>query len=448
MAKTVQEAKISTPAARKKLPEGMHWRGIAADLHLGYRKGARGGRWLARWYVGDQKYKQEIIGTADDAVKADGVDCLTFEQAKAAAARLLTQRRLDAAAAEAGPVATVRAAVDAYLIVRDSRAAGQSGRPQEKSDARQRMTKHVMGAEIADIKLHNLKERDLLSWRDGLPSELAASTVRRLINDFKAALNAEAKRHREHLPAETVIVIKNGLTAPEDSSPVARDDQALSDADVRRIVDAAHRVDADGGWEGDLARMVTVLAATGARFSQVVRMKVVDVQTAQSRLMIPTSRKGKGAKASSHIAFRVGEDVIAALRPAIAGRRGADPLLLRWRHKQIKGTGTTPPRWERDERGPWRRAAEMARPWHDITKAAGLPADVVPYALRHSSIVRQLRRGLPVRLVAALHDTSAAMVEAHYSAAIVDALDDLAAGAVIPLISTGGEKVIPLRSGT
>ena len=35
-------------------------------------------------------------------------------------------------------------------------------------------------------------------------------------------------------------------------------------------------------------------------------------------------------------------------------------------------------------------------------------ADIVPYALRHSSIVRQLRAGLPVRCAAALHDTSAA----------------------------------------
>ena len=80
-------------------------------------------------------------------------------------------------------------------------------------------------------------------------------------------------------------------------------------------------------------------------------------------------------------------------------------------------------------------------------KLAGLPADTVPYALRHSSIVRQLRAGLPVRLVAALHDTSARMIELHYSAAIVDALDDLSAGAVIPLVPTTGEKVVPLRVG-
>ena len=41
--------------------------------------------------------------------------------------------------------------------------------------------------------------------------------------------------------------------------------------------------------------------------------------------------------------------------------------------------------------------------------------------------------GLPVRLVAAVHDTSAAMVEKHYGAFIVDATEDLLRRAVVPL---------------
>jgi len=48
------------------------------------------------------------------------------------------------------------------------------------------------------------------------------------------------------------------------------------------------------------------------------------------------------------------------------------------------------------------------------------------YALRHSSIVRALGAGLPIRLVAALHDTSVEMIEKHYAAFIVDATEELA----------------------
>ena len=60
--------------------------------------------------------------------------------------------------------------------------------------------------------------------------------------------------------------------------------------------------------------------------------------------------------------------------------------------------------------------------------------DVIPYAFRHSSIVRGIRANLPIRLVAALHDTSVAMIERHYGRFIADGLDELAARSVVPLI--------------
>ena len=58
----------------------------------------------------------------------------------------------------------------------------------------------------------------------------------------------------------------------------------------------------------------------------------------------------------------------------------------------------------------------------------------MPYALRHSSIVRGIRAGLPIRLVAAMHDTSVVMIERHYARWITDGLEELAARAVIPLV--------------
>jgi hypothetical protein len=55
--------------------------------------------------------------------------------------------------------------------------------------------------------------------------------------------------------------------------------------------------------------------------------------------------------------------------------------------------------------------------------------------------------GLPVRLVAAMHDTSLQMIERHYSAHIVDALDELAARAVVPLAPAAPAGVVPIRGG-
>ena len=95
----------------------------------------------------------------------------------------------------------------------------------------------------------------------------------------------------------------------------------------------------------------------GHAFSQAVRMRVGDVQRPQSRLLVPVSRKGRGAK-SGTIAVAVGKDVLDALLPAVTGRAATAPLLERWRHKQVTngangtsgnvpgaGRGSRPPNW-------------------------------------------------------------------------------------------------------
>jgi len=148
-------------------------------------------------------------------------------------------------------------------------------------------------------------------------------------------------------------------------------------------------------------------------------------------------------KNSSHVAVRCGDDVLGALAKQTAGRKGSETLFLRPRWEPIGAA-----RWEKKgQRGPWHSAAELTRPWAAIVEKAGLAAGAVPYALRHSSIVRGLRAALPVRLVAALHDTSSAMIERHYAAFIVDAMDELAARAVVPL-TTAPAQIVPLaRSG-
>jgi hypothetical protein len=51
--------------------------------------------------------------------------------------------------------------------------------------------------------------------------------------------------------------------------------------------------------------MVLIMAGTGARFAQVKRLRLEDVQPQLSRIMMPASRKGK-PKAARYSAVRVG----------------------------------------------------------------------------------------------------------------------------------------------
>lgn len=439
MANTLGEAKITTRSARSRLAEGVHWREIdsGAHIHLGYRKGATGGRWLVRWYAGDQRYRQRTLCAADDAIDADGVKVLTYAQAERAAKQAVVDENERAALEAAGPVVTVRMAVESYIEARDAR---EETRTAGKAcSSANRLRWYVLSdTKLADTPVAKLTTRDLRKWRAALATATSApsrarkipgkpigpSTVQRLTNDFRAALTT-ATDEMDDETARAIVI--GGLRAPKvttSAAPTAREGQVLTDAQVRSLLTACASIDED------FHRLVLVLAATGARFAQVRRLTVGDVLDT-GRLMVPASFKGRsGSTGKPPIAVPIGADVLEALRPVVEGRADADPLLERWTHRQ-----TAPMVWERQERGPWNTASEMTKRWDKACTMAGLPQTTVPYALRHSSIVRNIRANLPVRLVAALHDTSIAMIERHYARYITDSLDEMAARAIVPMVA-------------
>jgi hypothetical protein len=132
----------------------------------------------------------------------------------------------------------------------------------------------------------------------------------------------------------------------------------------------------------------------------------------------------------------LGEDIIEVLLSEILDRPKEAPLFERWRHEQAAGSVV----WRKSERGPW-KTAELTRPWHAIRERAQL-TEVIPYALRHSSIVRGLRNRLPIQHVAKLHNTSVKMIERHYAQYISTALEDLARAAVVPQVPRRGENAV------
>lgn len=428
MAKTLSESPVTTATARAKLPAGMHWRELDRGVHLGYRRGRRGGEWLVRYRDG-AGYKRLDLGTSDDVLTADGKSVFSYGQAIAEARRKVEAARAAAVVAAAGPVPTVRSVIEAYIAKREAAEARQrAGKPLMR-DARSRLTKHVLAKDIAGKALHELSERALKTWREDLAeTALQPASVKRVVNDFKAALNRAAEAHRLTVPA-LAGAVKAAFSADENETvAAARDVRPLRDTEVRSVIAAAAEVDAADKWEGDLYRMMLLLAATGARFGQVAAIRIADVEPANDRIMVPVSLKGRGKKQKPSYAVQIGEDVLEALRPAIARRKSNEPLLVRWWHKQ-HGPG----KWERDRRGPWMTARELTTPWLKIAAKAGLSVDVTPYVLRHSSIVRGLRAGLPIRLVAALHDTSAVMIERHYARWIVDTETEAARRAIVAL---------------
>lgn len=422
MAGALKEVRISTRGARAQLSVGLHWRQLDGDIHLGYRKRDTGGVWLVRWYIGSGNYRREALGLADDIV-VDGN--LSFEQASKKARELVAKKRAGLLPDSGHCTETVRSVVASYIQRRDARHMAIHPESRKKSDAASRLGRHVLRDKIANTSLVELNESALSGWWKRLPSSQRLSSRRRTASDFKAALNSAHRQFRKQLPGDFGEIIRFGLGRNEDDGAVhnSREPQILTDDQVREIIRTAQDLDQDG----DLGRLVLLLAATGARFSQVQRITVVDVQSDRMRIFVPASRKGKGKLAGSY-PVQVGSDVIKALEPELAEKSPNEILLSRWRLVQVKAT-----EWIKDRRGPWLSSSEMTRPWKMICAQLDLPAAIVPYALRHSSIVRGIKAGLPIRLVAAMHDTSVAMIERHYARYIIDGLEDLAARVVIPL---------------
>ena len=352
----------------------------------------KGGNWTKR------------VGLADDFEDADGEHVLDFWQAIDRARQLA--RGTDA---DAGRPATVGDAVATYerdLIARGGLISNAS-----------RIRKHLTPT-LAAKPISLLSARDLAAWRDGvLAAGMKPATAVRLTKALKAALSLCARRDPARIT--NAAAWRDGLSGLAEGF-TSRNVQRLDDDQVRDVIAAAYAIDPSFGL------FIEVAAVTGARVSQIARLVVSDLRTDSGapRLMMPCSRKGsRSRKPGKHPV-----PITAELAAKLASNRPVDaPLLLRsdgraWQSKQLGDHGAL---------------------YQQAAKRAGIHGTA--YALRHSSIIRSLLHGVPVRVICANHDTSIVMLERTYSSYISDYSDAVARPALLatpPLAD--GNKVIAL----
>ena len=171
------------PLARSWRPRGKpYWRALDHELHVGYRKSAQFGRWVARRYFGNQQYLTETIGTADDHADADGVAVLDWWQAqvKAREWRAAAERAAAGTEEPAAPV-TVADVVREYLDWTEKhRQADHSARVALHGQA------HILPA-LGKLKVAKLTTERLRKWHEGLAEQPARLRTR----------PGEKQRHRE-----------------------------------------------------------------------------------------------------------------------------------------------------------------------------------------------------------------------------------------------------------
>jgi integrase len=399
---------LQTPTARARLaPRGRPYAiRLIPGVWLGYRAAQSGtGSWVVIAADGKGGRWTDRFAHADDKQPSDGVKVLNYEQA-ALKARALARGDANAASDRPASIGESFASYETDL----------TGRGRNAYNAR--MVRAHMPAHLLAQPLSLVTVKQMRDWRDALlRGGMLPVTVNRVLKCAHASFNLAAKLDKR--VAANREAWKVGLEALPNA--VTARNAVLTDAQVQAVVAAAHDV------SPALGLYVQVHAEVGARSSQLARLVVGDLE--RDRLLVPVSRKGRGNRKADRTPVPLTPKLASQLEAAAAGRPKSAPLLLR-----ADGTAWQP------------KIADHRLAFMQAVAAAKLPTGATLYHLRHSSIARALIRGLPIKVVADWHDTSVAMIEAHYGRFIKHHYDELVRGALLDTSPpTAPADVVPLR---
>jgi integrase len=421
MPRNARSSKLETRTTRLKLPIAKKpvFVRVGPGVALGYRRNQTAGTWVLRVADGKSGHWTKRLADADDFQDADGGAVLDYWGAQERA-RALARSGRDGDDDGGGKLLTVKQAIERY----EAELAVRGGDRANAARIRVHLPDTLSGKTVA-----LLAARDFRPWRDALARKgLSPAAINRANTCFKACLNLAADQD-ERITNHRAW--GKGLAGIPDA--VASRNVILAEATVRQIVDSAYR---HVGTEFGL--LVELAAVTGARVSQLGRLEVQDAQgnRSDSRLMMPSSRKGKGQKKVTRRPVPIPENLAARLLCATEGRTATAPLLT-------KPCGQ-----------PWKRS-DHTRLFTRAMKQAGIEAtsadgssgemSITIYALRHSNIVRQLLGGVPIRVVAVNHDTSVAMLERTYSRYIGDHSDSLSRRTMLDIGQPDVSNVVRIR---
>jgi hypothetical protein len=212
LGRRVKDARLDNRSSRLKLAARRepYWRLISEGCHIGYYRGTRVGKWVARFRPTgtSASYKKTTLAEADDIRDADGERILSFDQADAAA-----RRWFEAVSTGGGRRTshTVGDALDAYLK-------GFTGKSVGKTKARIEV---IIRPALGHVKLTNLSRKAVGDWhrdRAGSPAMLRTKKGKTERN-VRAALTDDAIRARRATANRDLTVLKAALNRFADDHP-------------------------------------------------------------------------------------------------------------------------------------------------------------------------------------------------------------------------------------
>ncbi len=393
MARTLRDQRLQTRTAREALkPSGKpYYRAIEAGLHLGYRKGQTGGKWVMRRYLGDQTYTVEVIGTADDTLDADGEIILNFSQAQKLARQRFIEQERDAAglpAQQVGPY-TVGDAIEAYFTSQE-----QSGKPVQT--ARWQADAWIVPA-LGRIACAALTTKQVKTWLSALPEQAARVRSAKGEQHYRpVTTDKEAVRRRKATANRVFTILKAALNFAWRAGKVVSDAawrpvKPFKGADVARVryFTFAESMRLINAADPDFRNLVRAALVTGCRYGELAAFTVDDFNPDSGTLHVRASKSGK----PRHVVLS--EEGIVFFRGLTAGREPRELLLVR-------ADGT-----------PWHKAYQT-RPMVAACKRAAIEGACF-HTTRHTYASLAVMNGMPLLVIAKnLGHSDTKMVEKHY----------------------------------
>ena len=400
-----------------------YWRGIEGGLALGYRKGPRGGVWLARLWE-DGRYRKATLGRADGMLKAtqgptdgaavaDGVKVLDFGQAQIKAREWADRLHRIAAGLEPERAATPAAPYTVAEAIADYLADYAARGGKSIAATRTAVEAHILPA-LGNVPVGKLTREKLKGWHRALA--MSPARVRSKLGQERhrdTAGDPEAGRRRRSSANRVLTILKAALnhargegkvTCPADAWAAVKAFREADKAKVRYLLDD-EIIRLVNACPADFRTLVSGALLTGCRYGELAAMKRGDFDPQAGTVTIGRSKGGK----PRHVALT--DEGRTFFEGLAAGKSGTARLFER--DGTVKQATRDAP--AETARVAWGKSDQFRfmREACDVAKIA--PA-VSFHELRHSYGSRLAMRGVPLGVIAAqLGHADTRMTERHYA---------------------------------
>jgi integrase len=290
MARTIRHVRLDSRTARLQLSKrsAPYWVTLTRGRALGYRKGANGGTWLARYRAPTGERAQLALGAADDALDADTADVLSFSAAQSKARDWFAQ--LDRNAGRRPARYTVGDALDDYLH-------NFTGKSVDKT----RYTiERYLRPKLGDIEVIDLTTERLRQFQEELASARAVYRANRKGERKERPIRGDVGRTQKATSNRVFTVLRAALNrafamgkVPDDRAwrrvkPYAKVSapriRYFTPPEIHRLI--AHAPE----W---FRPLIQAALLTGGRWSELHKMRVRDVDLATGTIVFPETKSGR-----------------------------------------------------------------------------------------------------------------------------------------------------------